>query len=104
LDANSLRVTSGIESPAAASTTASSLGQSLNQVQSGLDSLSSREQVLGRSFPRSDNTGESGAALQSREQADQVARQTQSRIRQDNSGALAAQANVTPQTALTLFQ
>ena len=104
IDANSLRVRTGIESPAAASETASNLSQSLGQVQTGLATLTSQEQSLHRDFPRKVSNDAARASVNSRQQADQMARQTQTRIQQDSGNALAAQANADKQTALTLFQ
>lgn len=104
IDTNSLRVRSGIESPSAAKETADSLSQNLDQVQSGLATLASREQTLNRDFPRTVSNDDNRASISSRQQADQIARQTQNRIQQDSGNALAAQANTDKQTALTLFQ
>jgi len=104
IDTNRLRVRTGVESPSAARETADSLSQSLDQVQSGLATLASQEQTLNRDFPRTVSNDDNRASISSRQQADQVARQTQNRIQQDSGNALAAQANADKQTALTLFQ
>ena len=104
IDTNSLRVRSGIESRSAAKETADSLSQSLDQVQSGLATLASQEQNLNRDFPRTVSNDDNRVSISSRQQADQIARQTQNRIQQDSGNALAAQANTDKQTALTLFQ
>ena len=104
VDTSGLRVSSTLASPEEAQEAGNDVDKALEQVESGLANVQQQQNTLGSTFPRSLQTDTSQAPIQNRQEANQIAVQLQQKLQQQPDNALATQANVSKQTALTLFQ
>lgn len=104
IDPRSLRVSSGVTSRDDARATGQALDGALQQVASSQAAAVRQEQDLAATFPRKLRADDSQPDIQSRQQANQVAQQLKQQLQQQPGNALETQANVSQQTALTLFQ
>ena len=99
-----LRVESGIDSAEEARETAQTLDSSLNQLNQDIASLAQQGQALGADFPRTAQRSNVEAPVQTSQEASRLANQVQRSVREEPLNAVASQANISRQTALTLFQ
>lgn len=102
--AERLRVSGSVATPDDAKETTKSIDASLAQVNSDLDVLVQQGQALGNDFPRIPQKSNSDTSVQNKQQATQLAAQLQRQVQTQPDNALSSQANVSRQTALTLFQ
>jgi len=103
-NAAGLRIESGIASADEAKSTSQTLSTSLDQVNSQLAALSRQGQSLGQDFPRSAQNNNVEPAVRNSQQANDLSNQLQRQLRSQPDSAINGQANVSRQTALTLFQ
>jgi len=104
VNTSSLRVNSSLGSPEEAQEAGNDVDKALEQLESGLSNVQQQQSILGSNFPRSLQNDSNQPPIRSSQQASQIAVQLQQQLRQQPDNALATQATVSKQTALTLFQ
>lgn len=99
-----LRVETGIASADEARETTQAIDSALGQLGQDVAGLARQGQTLGADFPRTAQRNNVESPVQSSQEASRLAGQVQRSVREDPLNAVASQANVSRQTALTLFQ
>lgn len=99
-----LRVETGIASADEAQETAQTIDSALGQLGQDIAGLARQGQALGADFPRTAQRNNVESPVQSSQDASRLASQVQRSVREDPLNAVASQANISRQTALTLFQ
>lgn len=99
-----LRVESGIASADEARETTQSIDSALGQLSQDIAGLARQGQALGADFPRTAQRNNVEPPVQSSQEASRLASQVQQSVREAPLNAVASQANISRQTALTLFQ
>ena len=98
------RIASGVGSADEASSTRDSIDGALGQIDTQLSSLQQQNLTLGSDFPRTSQKNNIEPPVSSPRDAAQVANQLQRQLQTQPDTALSGQANISRQTALTLFQ
>lgn len=99
-----LRVASGIASADEADKTTQAIDSTLDRLNQDIASLTRQGQALGADFPRTAQRNTLEPQVQSSQEASRLASQVQRSVREVPLNAIASQANISRQTALTLFQ